>query len=206
MTVIHGFYRQSTATVPDVGTPTTETHATTSITYLTGHTADVDAAVLAGGRALMDQAFDDFTDADWEHSVGGVHAVALAGDQVVGHASVVQRRLLHGGRALRAGYVEGVGVHPGWQRRGIGGRLMAEVERVVRTAYDLGALGATDEGVALYTSHGWQAWRGPLASLTPSGTVPTPDADGAVYVLATPGTPLDLDAPLTCDWRDGDVW
>jgi aminoglycoside 2'-N-acetyltransferase I len=24
----------------------------------------------------------------------------------VGHASVVQRRLLHGGRALRAGYVE----------------------------------------------------------------------------------------------------
>ena len=49
------------------------------------------------------------TDQDWEHALGGVHAVAWLDGEVVGHASVVQRRLLHDGRALRTGYVEGVG-------------------------------------------------------------------------------------------------
>ena len=48
---------------------------------------------------------------DWEHALGGIHAIAYGDDgELVGHASVVQRRLLHGGRALRTGYVEGVGV------------------------------------------------------------------------------------------------
>ncbi len=40
--------------------------------------------------------------------------------------------------------------------------------------------------------------------LTPSGIEPTADDDGTVHVL--PGdTALDLEAGLTCDWRDGDV-
>ncbi|MGH3870410.1 MAG: hypothetical protein ACRDSR_02680 [Pseudonocardiaceae bacterium] len=31
--------------------------------------------------------------------------------RTIGYASLVQRRLLHGGQALNTGYVEGVGVH-----------------------------------------------------------------------------------------------
>jgi aminoglycoside 2'-N-acetyltransferase I len=82
---------------------------------------------------------------------------------------------------------------------------MEALERVVRGAYDLGALGATDDAVPLYTGRGWVAWRGRLSALAPDGVVATPDEEGAVYVL--PGTaPLDLDGELTCDWRDGDVW
>ncbi|GAC1327211.1 MAG: hypothetical protein NVSMB13_13270 [Mycobacteriales bacterium] len=69
-----------------------------------GHTADIAPATLAAARALLDSVFDgELTDADWEHSLGGIHAVAWAGAELVGHASVIQRRLLHGGRALRAG-------------------------------------------------------------------------------------------------------
>ena len=55
----------------------------------------------------------EFTEQDWEHALGGIHALVWDGDALVGHAAVVQRRLLHGGRALRAGYVEGVGVRAG---------------------------------------------------------------------------------------------
>jgi hypothetical protein len=33
--------------------------------------------------------------------------------------------------------------------------------------------------------------------------VRTPQDDGSVLVL---GGELDLDAPLVCDWRSGDVW
>ena len=73
-------------------------------------------------RALLDEVFaGELTDDDWEHALGGVHALVWDGDELAGHASVVQRRLLHGGRALRAGYVEGVGVRARARRRGYGG-------------------------------------------------------------------------------------
>jgi aminoglycoside 2'-N-acetyltransferase I len=175
------------------------------IEYLTAHTADVPAEVLTASRDLLGRVFEgEFEDEDWTHSLGGVHVVARVDGTVVGHASVIQRRLMTGGRPLRAGYVEGVGVDADWRRRGVAGEMMGRLERVIRVAYDIGGLGATDEAMALYLGRGWQVWRGPLAALTPSGMVATPDEAGAVLVL--PVGPLDLDAELACDWRDGDVW
>ena len=170
------------------------------------HTAHVPAQTLAAARALLDDAFDgDFDDADWDHALGGLHALAWDDGDLVGHGAVVQRRLLHGGRALRTGYVEAVAVAPAHRRTGVASALMVRIEDVVRGAYDLGALGATDDGAALYAARGWQRWRGPTSVLGPCGTVRTPDNEGAV--LALPGAvPLDLDGTLTCDWRDGDVW
>ena len=170
------------------------------------HTAHLPARTLAAARALLDDAFDgDFDDADWDHALGGLHALAWDDGDLVGHGAVVQRRLLHGGRALRTGYVEAVAVAGAHRCRGVASAVMAELEGVVRAAYDLGALGATDDGTALYTARGWQRWRGPTSVLTPAGTVRTPDDDGAVFVLPGAGT-LDLDGSLSCDWRDGDVW
>jgi aminoglycoside 2'-N-acetyltransferase I len=170
------------------------------------HTADLDPAVLGAARALLVHVFDgDFIDADWEHSLGGMHALVWDGSEVVGHGSVIQRRLLHAGRALRTGYVEGVGVRPDRQGLGLGAALMEALERVVRRAYDLGALGATDEAAAFYAHRGWRLWRGPSSALTPDGVRRTEDEDGALYVLPVADA-LDLDGELTCDWRDGDVW
>src|ERR687888_2374798 len=74
------------------------------------HTADLDGATLAAARALLDDVFDgELTDDDWDHGLGGIHALAFEDGELVGHAAVVQRRLLYGGRALRAGYVEAGG-------------------------------------------------------------------------------------------------
>jgi aminoglycoside 2'-N-acetyltransferase I len=178
---------------------------TVQIACRVAHTADVPPALLGEVRALLTVVFDgELEDADWDHALGGLHVIARHGPDVVGHASVVQRRLLAGGRSLRAGYVEGVGVHPAWQRRGIGGEMMTALERIIGAAYDLGALGSSDEGAGLYAAHGWRQWRGPLGTMTPTGTVATPEEQGWVYVL-TDGR-LDLDGALVCDWRDGDVW
>ena len=171
----------------------------------TAHTADVDAATLAAARALLYDVFDDMTEHDWEHSLGGVHAFAFDGDTLVGHAAVVQRRLLHGGRALRTGYVEGVGVRADQRGRGHGGAMMDALERVVRGAYDLGALGATDEAAAFYAARGWEQWRGPGSALTPDG-ITTHRGGGRRDLRAAGRGRLDLDGELTCDWRDGDVW
>jgi len=172
----------------------------------TAHTSDLDPATLAAARALLDEAFGDaMTDRDWEHALGGVHALVWERDELIGHASVVQRRMLHDGRALRTGYVEGVGVRSDRRRRGHAGALMAALERVIRGAYELGALGATAAGAPLYAGRGWQLWRGPISTLSPAGIVRTPEEDGCIYVLPVSAA-LDLDGELTCDWRDGDVW
>ena len=172
----------------------------------TAHTADLDPADLKAARALLDEVFKgEMTEADWEHALGGVHALAWEGTELIGHASLIQRRLLHGGRALRTGYVEGVGVRSDRRRRGHGAAMMEALERVLRGAYDLGALGATDEAADFYASRGWKLWQGPTSALTPTGIKRTKDEDGAIFVFGL-AVPLDLSGELTCDWRDGDVW
>jgi aminoglycoside 2'-N-acetyltransferase I len=179
-------------------------HQGLTITVL--HTAQLPPATLDAARALMDEAFDGgFDDADWEHALGGLHALVHDDFRLVAHGSVVQRRLLHGGRGLRAGYVEAVAVAPDKQRQGLASAVMIQLEEVIRRAYDLGALSASDTGAALYTARGWQRWRGPTAALTPGGKVSTPEEDGSVFVLPA-AAPLDLDGELACDWRDGDLW
>ena len=172
----------------------------------TVHTADLDPSTRTAARALLYDVFaGDMNAADWEHALGGVHALAWEGDTLVGHASVIQRRLLHGGRALRAGYVEGVAVRADRRGRGLGAALMGALERIVREAYDLGALGSTEAATSFYAGRGWQLWQGPSSALTPRGIVRTPDDDGGIYVLPA-SVALDLSGELVCDWRDGEVW
>ncbi len=180
------------------------------VTLTVHHTADVSADDLVAAQELLTVAFshlpadEAFGPEDWEHALGGTHALVHDEGVLIAHASLVMRRLLHRGRALRCGYVEAVAVAPDRRRRGLGGRVMSALEAMA-PAYDLLALGATDEGMGLYLSHGWVPWEGPLLALTPDGVVATPDEEG--YVLVLPGTvPLDLEGELTCDWRDGDVW
>ena len=170
----------------------------------TAHTAELDAATLAAARALLEEVFEgELTAEDWEHCLGGVHALAYEGDTLVGHAAVVQRRLRYEERALRTGYVEGVGVYRDHRRRGHADALMDALERIIRRAYDVGALGATDEAQALYAKHGWRVWEGPLSALTPAGLVATPEESGGILVLTDT---LDLTRPLACDWREGEFW
>jgi aminoglycoside 2'-N-acetyltransferase I len=184
------------------------------VRLVVAHTAELDRAVLRAAREMVAAAFRDsrsggepgsFDDEDWDHALGGVHALLYDGADLLAHASVVQRRFLTGGRTWRVGYVEAVAVATLARRRGHGSTVMAAVEDVIARAYDLGALSATDDGLPLYRSRGWQLWRGPTAALTPDGVVRTPGEDGAVHVL--PGSAvLDLDAELVCDWRAGDLW
>ncbi|KRV50040.1 aminoglycoside 2'-N-acetyltransferase [Wenjunlia vitaminophila] len=172
----------------------------------TGHTAELDAAELAVVRTLLDEVFEgDFSDADWDHTLGGIHTLVRHDGEVIGHAAVVQRRLLHQGRVLRTGYVEGVAVHADHRGRGHAGRMLEQLERVIRGGYQVGALSASDDGAGMYAGRGWQRWRGTTSALTPTGTVRTSEDDDSVFVLPL-GVPLELTGELTCDWREGDLW
>jgi aminoglycoside 2'-N-acetyltransferase I len=169
------------------------------------HTAHLDSAMRTAVRALLERELDDFTEQDWEHCLGGLHALAWEEERLVGHAAIVQRRLLHAGRAWRAGYVEGVAVRGDRRGRGYGSAVMDAVEQVARAAYELGALATTDAAASFYPARGWVPWRGRTAVLTPAAIERTPEDDGAVYVLPVTAR-LDVLGELICDWRDGDVW
>lgn len=171
----------------------------------TAHTADLDPSTRSAVRHLMDTVFDGVSDDTFENTLGGMHALLFDDNELIGHASVLQRRLLHNGRALRTGYVEGVAVRADHRRQGHGAALMAVMERVVRGAYELGALGASPMGSRLYTARGWQLWQGPSSAMTPEGIRRTADKDGAIYVLPV-SAPLDLSGELICDWRHASLW
>jgi aminoglycoside 2'-N-acetyltransferase I len=171
----------------------------------TAHTADLDAATRAALRALLDGAFDGLSDNAFDNTLGGIHVLLSEGGELIGHASIVQRRLLHGGRALRTGYIEGVAVRADRRRRGHGDAMMAVLEPMVRSAYQLGALGASPDGARLYAARGWQRWQGPSSALTPAGIRRTADKDGWIYVLPA-SAPLDVTGEIVCDWRPGGVW
>ncbi|WP_374120709.1 GNAT family N-acetyltransferase [Streptomyces sp. AN091965] len=177
---------------------------TTVTTLRTAHTADLTPTELAAARALMDRAFDgDFSDEDWDHGLGGVHALVHdAEGELLAHGSVVQRRVLHNGRSLRVGYVEAVATRPDSQRQGLGGQVMGALEDVVERAYDLGVLSPSEEGEKLYRAHGWQTWTGLVGTLGPRGVEEMPDEDAPMIW----GADLDPAHALLIDWRDGDVF
>jgi aminoglycoside 2'-N-acetyltransferase I len=170
------------------------------------HTADLDSDTRARMCQMVTEAFaGDFTDADWEHALGGMHALIWSHGAIVAHAAVVQRRLIYRDSALRCGYVEGVAVREDCRGQGLVHALLDAVEQVMRGAYQLGALSSTVRASGLYASRGWLPWRGPTAVLAPTGPTRTPDDDGTVFVLPV-GINLDTSADLMCDWRTGDVW
>lgn len=169
------------------------------------------AEEIAAIRAVLDAAFDGgteerFTENDWLHALAGTHVVVDTDGRIVAHAAVVRRELHIAGRPIETGYVEAVGVAPDEQRRGHGTRAIETVNEIIRDGYQLGALGTGEHG--FYQRLGWRTWRGPTSVRTTAGERATPDDDGFLLVLETPTTPsdLDLDAPLSCDWRPGDVW
>lgn len=177
------------------------------MTVRTAPTHELGAARLHSVREMLDTAFEgDFGDEDWDHALGGVHAWIEDGEGIAAHGAVVMRRLLHAGRSYRVGYVEGVAVRAGLRRRGLGGAVMAELERVIDGTYAFGALSASDEGAALYRARGWRVWEGRVEAFTPGGIVHLPEEEGGVFLRAAGGRALpEPAAPLVFDWRDGDV-
>ncbi|HEX5948841.1 MAG TPA: GNAT family N-acetyltransferase [Actinomycetota bacterium] len=158
-------------------------------------------------RRLFEAAWADegFTDDDWEHTVGGVHFLLEKDGRIHSHASVVERELHAGDRPLLTGYVEAVATWPAYRRRGFATAVMREVGAHIDRTFPLGALATGLPG--FYEPLGWAVWKGPTFVRTEAGLLRTEEDDGGIMVRATPTSPpLDLSAPISCEWRAGDVW
>lgn len=173
-------------------------------------TADLTAEEVGRIRVILDGAFgtdedERFTEADWDHAVGGVHFVLDLDGEIVAHASVVEREIRVGDRPLATGYVEAVATATDHQGHGHGSRLMIEVTAWIHEHFELGALGTGRHH--FYERLGWQTWAGPSWVRAPDGPRRTPDEDGYILVLRTGSSPsFEPTEPISCDWRPGDVW
>lgn len=132
-----------------------------------------------------------------------VHVLGYRGAALVSHAMWVPRWLQVGAAPpLRTAYVEAVATEPAHQGCGYASALMRRLAAAIGD-FALGALSPSDE--SFYARLGWERWRGPLAIRTADGGLATPDEE--VMILRLPATPpLDLAAPLSAEWRDGELW
>lgn len=169
------------------------------------HTDDLTPSDVAAIRGLLDVAFGGrFDERDWEHAVGGRHALVRASGAVVAHGAVVPRGLWIGGVERLVGYVEAVATEPGEQGRGHGTSVMRALADEIRARHDIGVLSTGEWG--FYERLGWQRWRGPTSVRLGNGdVVRTPEEDDGIMVLDAGGG-LDLDATITCAERAGDDW
>lgn len=131
------------------------------------------------------------------------HVLAYADSALVCHAAWVTRWLQVGdGPLLRTAYVEAVATEPAYERRGYATAVLRRLAEAIQT-YDIGALSPSDP--MFYRRLGWELWQGPLGVRTNQGQVPTPDEEA--MILRLPNTlSLDFAAPLSIEWRVGEVW
>jgi len=138
-------------------------------------------------------------------SAGGLHFLALEGEQLVSHASVSTRWLQpEGYPLLKTAYVDAVATWPASQGRGYGSEVMKCLANRIDEEYVIGCL--ETERVEFYLRLGWELWRGPLAGRNKQGLIPTPEQQG-IMVLRLSQTPtLDLDSLLTIEDQGARIW
>ena len=161
--------------------------------------ADLEAEILA----MCSRAYEEDLEPLFRTFTGATHVVAFMQGSIVSHAMWVTRWLQPGdGALLRTAYVEMVATDPHFERCGYASAVMQRLAESI-TDFDLGALCPAEPG--LYAKLGWVFWRGPLYIRDRDRLVQT--ADERVMVLPLAHTPtLDLDAPLSAEWREGELW
>ena len=165
--------------------------------------ASLSPAVTAAVLELCDHAYGEPM-ASYLASVGsGEHLLGWHDGALVSHLMWVTRWLQPGQEPpLRTAYVELVATAPAARRRGYATLLLEYLPSQLGD-FDLAALSPATE--TLYARLGWRLWQGPLWVRTDKGFVSTPEEQ--VMILPLPRTPnLNLDLPLSVEWRPGEVW
>lgn len=153
--------------------------------------------------ALCNRAYEEDLESLFETFEGSTHVLGSLSGSIVSHAMWVTRWLQPGDAPpLRAAYVEMVATDPPYQRQGFASQVMLRLADAI-IDFDLGGL--SPAWPLMYARLGWEFWRGPLFIRRADRLIPTPEEE--VMILRLPKTPpLDLEAPLSVEWREGDLW
>ena len=164
---------------------------------------DLTTGKLASIHALCNRAYEEDLTALFNTFSDATHVLGYLGETIVSHAKWVTRWLQPGnGPRLRTAYIEMVATDPDHQRHGFATAIMKQLAGEI-TDFELGGLCPAEP--ELYEKLGWVFWRGPLFIRTAEELIATPDEK--VMILRLKKTPaLDLDLPLSAEWREGELW
>jgi len=155
--------------------------------------------------SLCNRAFEEEMEALFNNTyVDPTHVLGYFDGSLVSHALWVTRYLQAGTNPMmRTAYVEAVATEPAYRNRGFAAAIMKSLAHEIRN-YDLAAL--SPFSVTYYERLGWELWHGSLFIRTENGLLRSPD-DEEVMILRLFKTPdLDLSAPLSAEWREGELW
>jgi aminoglycoside 2'-N-acetyltransferase I len=132
-----------------------------------------------------------------------IHVLGKLGGTLVSHALWITRWLqIRGFPAMKTAYVEAVATEAVHRGKGFATCVMQLLADEIQS-YDIGAL--SPAGTTLYARLGWEYWQGFLYVRKQDEWILVPDE--AAMILRTPNTPgLDIYAPLSIEWRDGEIW
>ena len=176
-----------------------------SITYRTVRDHQLNQTQHHAIRALLNTAFDqEFSDEDNDHACGGTRIIAVDGDQIVGHAALVDRTITIAGTPYTVGYVEGVAVMPSHQGHGIGAQIMRQITDMAQRDFVISMLSTGEYD--FYAKFSWQRFVG-MSYVDNHGTIErTADEDEGLMVLTALTHLNQPGVAWVCDWRSGDVW
>lgn len=153
--------------------------------------------------SLCNRAYEEDMEALFETFLNATHVLGYSDNQLVCHALWVTRFLQAGDHPpLQTAYVEAVATEARYRKRGFASAVMAHLAGAIQD-YELAAL--SPFSVDYYQRLGWELWRGPLFIRQDSSLLHTPDEEVMIYRL--PQTPmLNLNDPLSAEWRAGELW
>jgi aminoglycoside 2'-N-acetyltransferase I len=135
--------------------------------------------------------------------VDATHVIGYLDGKIISHALWIERWLqIEDSPFLRTAYIEAVVTEEAYRNRGYASAVMRRLAEELDD-FELAALAT---GFPEFYLHlGWQIWEGPLFIRTQEGMTSSPAE--AVMVLELPNSPeLDINSPLSAEWREGELW
>ena len=131
------------------------------------------------------------------------HVLGRQNGVLVSHALWITRWMqVKGKRPMKTAYVEGVATEKSQQGKGYASAVMTALAEQIRD-FEIGGLSPAE--TTLYRRLGWEYWLGPLYTRVEGRWLLIPEETAMIY--RTPNTPtLDIHAPLSIEWREGEVW
>lgn len=154
---------------------------------------------------LLKDAFEgDFSEEDWQHSLGGVRLIGFMNEEIVAHGAVVPRAVRIDDVEEIIGYVEAIAVDPRFWRQGIGTALMEEITKICKSQYQFSMLSTGEKD--FYRRFGWVDFKGESYVDLGEKVVRSEEEDEGLMYLGV-GKYLNV-SPLkvVCKSRAGDAW
>ena len=131
------------------------------------------------------------------------HVLGYYQNTLVSHALWITRWLQVQSRPkMRTAYIEGVATDEPYRNRSFASEVM---RRLVEKIADFEIAGLCTGIPEFYSRLGWQTWTGPLFYRKDTEMIHY--SGGPVMVFPLSKTPeINLSAPLSIEWREGEVW